>query len=377
MDRTRTLRMLGALAGATLTISSVGSAAAQDTSPAPAGSAAPAASAAAGGGYRIAMTNTHVANGWREEMRCSILAQAAKSGQVAEVLEFHQEADAAQQAESIRNFIQAGVDAILINPHDAAALDDAIKEATDAGIVVVAVDQAVTAPTAYSITNDHTEYARLGADWLFNTLQEGDVYYMRGAAGAPADNDRDAGFQAALANYPNIKIVQEDATGWDFPNGKKLMLDFLASGLPVDGVWTSGVDFVIPEAFVESGVPIVPIVGADTAEFVRQLVGPSAIEGFKGAFVTNPASIGGAGVTLALNILNGELPPVPADAASAVVTFTPILFENVTDEGKAAMEAALDPDLPQTWPVGITVPDWTTYTKEDLLACGGKPIGAS
>ena len=341
-------------------------------------SMAPEESMAADGGYTIAMTNTHVGNGWREEMRCSILAQAAKSGQVAQVLEFHQEADAAQQAESIRNFINAGVDAILVNPHDAAALDEPVKEATDAGIVVIGVDQALTAPTAYSITNDHVEYARLGADWLFSYLGgEGDVYYMRGAAGAPADNDRDQGFQAALADYPGINIAQQDFTNWDFPTGKKLMLDYLASGLPVDGVWTSGVDFVIPEAFIESDVPVVPVVGADTAEFVRQMAGPEAIEGFDAAFVTNPASIGGAGVTLALNILDGDLPPVPADADSAVFNIDPVLYENVTEEGRAAVEAALDPDLPDTWPVGITVPDWTTYTKEDLLACGGEAIGES
>jgi len=370
MDRTYRRIFAGAAAVA-LTVSSVGSALAQDET------TAPAESAAAGGSYTIGMTNTIVGNGWREEMRCSILAQAAASGQVADVEEFHQNSDAAGQAESIRNFIAAGVDAILVNPADAAALDEAIKEATDAGIVVVSMDQAVTAPTAYSITNDHTEYARLGADWLFSTLGSGDVYYMRGAAGAPADNDRDAGFKAALEDYPDINIVQEDATGWNFDNGKRLMLDFLASGLPVDGVWTSGIDFVIPQAFQESDVPFVPVVGADSAEFVSQLVGPNALEGFQGAFVTNPASIGGAAVTLALQALNGEIPKVPADSESAVVHITPVLFENVTEEGRAAAEAALDPDLPGTWPVGITVPDWTTYSKEDLLACGGEPIGES
>lgn len=331
--------------------------------------------ASEGDGYTLAMSNTIVGNGWREEMRCSILAQAAVSGQVDEVLEFHQNSDAAGQQASIRDFIAAGVDAIIVNPADAAALDQAIQEATDAGIVVVSVDQAVTAPTAYSLTNDHVEYARLGADWLFDYLEgEGDVYYMRGAAGAPADDDRDAGFQAALASYPNINIVQEDHTGWNFDNGKRLMLDFLASGLPVDGVWTSGIDFVIAEAFQESEVPLVPVVGADSAEFVSQLAGPDAIEGFEAAFVTNPASVGGAAVSLALEILDGERPMVPETAEDAIVTITPQLYENVTEEGRAAVEEALDPDLPSTWPVGITN-DFTTYTKEDILACGGEAIG--
>ena len=52
-------------------------------------------------------------------------------------------------------------------------------------------------------------------------------------------------------------------------------------------------------------MPYVPIVGADNAGFVTQLLNEP---GLKGAAVTNPASIGGAGVTLALQILDGKKP---------------------------------------------------------------------
>ena len=61
--------------------------------------------------------------------------------QVSEVVEFHQQSDAAGQQASIRDFVNAGVDAIIVNPADAGALDKAIQEATDEGIVVVSVDQ--------------------------------------------------------------------------------------------------------------------------------------------------------------------------------------------------------------------------------------------
>ena len=53
---------------------------------------------------------------------------------------------------------------------------------------------------------------------------------------------------------------------------------------------------MIVDAFVESGAPLVPIVGADNAGFVGQL---TSVEGLKGAAVTNPGSVGGAGVALA------------------------------------------------------------------------------
>ena len=161
---------------------------------------------------------------------------------------------------------------------------------------VVAVDQTVTEPSAYIISNNQEEYAYLGAKWLFETLGgKGDVIYMRGAAGASADSDRDKGFKRALAEFPDVKVVQEVFTGWQQDQGKQQILDYIATGLPFDGIWTSGIDNVIVDALVESGATLVPVVGADNAGFVGQLLN---VEGLQGAAVTNPGSIGGAGVTL-------------------------------------------------------------------------------
>ena len=136
----------------------------------------------------------------------------------------------------------------------------------------------------------------------------------------------------------------------------------MSNGIPFDGVWTSGIDNVIVDALVESGTPLVPVVGADNAGFVNQLLN---VEGLVGAAVTNPGSIGGAGVTLALQILDGEKP------AEQTVLVEPELWENVTEEGRAQLEEAADPSLSQEWPVSISIPGWTTYTKEQIVACKG------
>jgi ribose transport system substrate-binding protein len=228
---------------------------------------------------------------------------------------------------------------------------------------VVAVDQAVTEPSAYVISNNQEEYAYLGAKWLFEQLGgEGDVIYMRGAAGASADSDRDKGFKRALAEYPNINVVHEVFTGWQQDQGKQQILDYIATGAPFDGIWTSGIDNVIVDALVESDVPLVPVVGADNAGFVGQL---NNVEGLTGAAVTNPGSIGGAGVALALQILEGEKP------SEQIVLVQPELWENVTEEGKAKLAEAADPSLDPEWPVSISIPDWTTYTKDQIIACKG------
>jgi ribose transport system substrate-binding protein len=313
--------------------------------------------------YTIGVSNTVQGNGWREEMICAIKAQALASGKVKTLNIAHRNTDAAGQLEDLRNLISAKVNAIVVNPADPAGIQAALKEATDAGIVVVAVDQAVTEPSAYIISNNQEQYAYLGAKWLFEQLGgKGSVVYMRGAAGASADSDRDKGFKKALAEFPDIKVAQETFTGWQQDQGKQQILDYIATGVPFDGIWTSGIDNVIVDALVESQAPLVPVVGADNAGFVGQL---NSVEGLKGAAVTNPGSIGGAGVTLALQILEGQKP------ASQTVLVEPALWENVTDAGKEQLKSAADPSLSPEWPVSISIKDWTSYTKDQIVACKG------
>jgi ribose transport system substrate-binding protein len=343
MRNVKYLTMLPLLAGAAIMASAVAS--------------------TAQGTYTIGVSNTVQGNGWREEMICAIKAQALASGKVAKLNIAHRNTDAAGQLEDIRNLISAKVNAIVVNPADPAGIKAALEEATKAGIVVVAVDQTVTEPSAYIISNNQEQYGYLGAKWLFEKMGgKGDVVYMRGAAGASADSDRDKGFKKALAEFPDVKVVHEVFTGWQQDQGKQQILNFIATGTPFDGIWTSGIDNVIVDALVESGTPLVPVVGADNAGFVGQL---NSVKGLVGAAVTNPGSIGGAGVALAVKILDGEKP------AQQTTLVQPELWENATPEGKAKLAAAADPSLSPEWPVSISIPNWTTYSKEQIIACKG------
>jgi ribose transport system substrate-binding protein len=91
----------------------------------------------------------------------------------------------------------------------------------------------------------------------------------------------------------------------------------------------------------------------------------TSVEGLQGAAVTNPGSVGGAGVTLALQILQGQVP------AERAVLVSPELWDNVSEEGRAKLEAAQNPDLDPEWPVSVSIPGYTTYTMEEIIACRG------
>src|SRR5687767_1631588 len=338
----------------------------------------PAPSAAAQ--WKIGYSNAGgVGNGFREEQVCTAKAEALASGGVSELTVIHQNGTAAEQLQQIRDLIAKDVDAIVFNPNDPAALNPALQEAKAAGIKTVAVDAYVTDPDTYNLYNNQVEYAYLGAKWLFEQMGgQGNVYYMRGFAGHPADTDRDVGFKRALAESPNIKVLPSadgEHTGWDPAKTTELITNWVSSGQYDDtqGIWTSGMDSMVVDYIADQGKPFVPIVGADLGAFVTQLLDETKYAGLKGAAVTNTAAVGGAGVNLALKLLNGETVATdPAATQPNTVLLVPVLADNQGDEGKATLQSwqsveGLDP----TWPLGIEIEGWTSYTPERAVACKG------
>lgn len=229
--------------------------------------------AASGGGeYVIGVSNTLVGNGWREQMICSIKAQSLASGEVTKVIVANENGGPTEQIGQLRDLISQGVDAIIVNPTDSEQLNPIIDEAAAQGIVVVAVDSAVTSENAYVATNDQEAYGYLGAKALFEAMGgSGNVVEMRGIEGVPADTDRHNGFMRALEEYPDISIVAETFTGWDFTQGTQQAVDLINSGQQIDGIWTSGIDYPVVSAYTDNGDTPVPVVGADNNEFINLL----------------------------------------------------------------------------------------------------------
>ena len=362
--------------GASTAPASAAPATAAPASAAPA-TAAPATEAPATT-YTIGYSNGGgVGNGFREEQVCTAKAEALASGQVSQLITIHRNTDAAGQLSDIRDLIAKGVDAIVFNPNDPDALNPALAEAKAAGIPTISVDAYVTDPSAYNLYNNQVKYAELGAKWLFDQLGgKGTVYYMRGLAGHPADSDRDVGFKNVLKDYPGIKVVPNAdgvATGWDPATTTQLINDFLASGQydTIDGIWTSGMDHWVVDAIKAANKKEVPIVGADLGAFVAQLLDETGFPGLKGAAVTNTAAVGGAGIGLALKLLNGESVTTAGERPNTVL-LDPVVADNTSDAGKATLKSwqsvkGLNPD----WPLGIQIEGFTTYTPDQAVACKG------
>jgi ribose transport system substrate-binding protein len=79
-------------------------------------------------------------------------------------------------------------------------------------------------------------------------------------------------------------------TGWALDKTAQATKNLLASGKPIDGVWTSGIDSTVVDAYKTAGKPFVPVVGADNNGFIGQLVDQKE-KGLSGAAVSNPPAV--------------------------------------------------------------------------------------
>src|SRR5215467_14712270 len=164
-------------------------------------------------GKKIAFSNNYAGNSWRQAMLKSydLVTKKAVADKVVAAADVFTTADkeVPTQAAQIQNLILQGYDAIVINASSPTALNGAIKQACDAGIVVVSFDGIATAPCAYRVVVD---YKALGAQEVEQLAKlhpgGGNLLEIRGLAGTSIDETIHAGILAGLKAHPNFKIVR-------------------------------------------------------------------------------------------------------------------------------------------------------------------------
>jgi hypothetical protein len=152
--------------------------------------------------------------------------------------------------------------------------------------------------------------------------------------------------------------------------------DFISSGQydQIQGIWASGMGKQILDAIKAANKKFVPIADADVGGFVTQQLDPVGFPDLKGAAVTNTAAVGGAGITLALKLLNGETVTTATGATQPnTVLLDPVVVDNLTDAGKAELKAWQSvPGMDPLWPLSLSIEGWTTYDPNTVPAdCKG------
>lgn len=198
-------------------------------------------------GKKIAFSNSYAGNSFRQVMIKSFEEMGAKAkadGRIADTAVVSANNSVTEQASQIQNMILQGYDAIIVLAGSDTALNGAIKDACDAGIVVVAFASGVTEPCAYVVDYNLNSYANAELDFIKQKMGDkpANILEIRGMAGDGFDKRLHDGVVKALAEHPNYKSVGEVYGQWTATVAQKEVSGILPSLPKIDAVLTQGGD---------------------------------------------------------------------------------------------------------------------------------------
>src|SRR6185312_17011329 len=163
-------------------------------------------------GKKIAFSNNYAGNSWRQAMLKSydlVTKKAVADGVVAAADVFTTaDQEIPTQAAQLQNLILQGYDAIVLEAGSPDALNGAVKQACDAGIVVVSFDGIVTEPCAYRVVVDFEDMGKQEVEQMAKFQPKGgNLLEIRGLAGTSIDDSIHKGILEGVAAHPEFKIV--------------------------------------------------------------------------------------------------------------------------------------------------------------------------
>ncbi len=212
-------------------------------------------------GKKIAFSNNYAGNSWRQAMLKSydLVTKKAVADGVVKSADVFTTADkeVPTQAAQVQNLILQGYDAIVINAASPDALNGAIKQACDAGIVVVSFDGIVTEPCAYRVVVDFEAMGKEEVEQMAKFQPKGgNLLEIRGLAGTSIDEAIHKGIQEGVAAHPEFKIVNTVTGDWDQTTAQKAVATVLPSLPDVVGIVDQGGDgYGAAQAFAAAGKP--------------------------------------------------------------------------------------------------------------------------
>ena len=263
----------------------------------------PAAMAASKKGFKVAVSNSFITHSWRTQMVNNLQKRVALyegKGWVSEFQIQHAGPDVDLQRSHIQNFIDSEVDILIIDPVSLTALNPVIEDAVDAGIVTVISDEPVTTKAPYVVLPTHDVWMEKLSKYVFDRMGgKGNVVYLSGIDGAPASDMRDQGFDRALKQYPNVKLLAKVFGSWDPALAQQAMADALAAYPKIDGVVAhDGQCLSVIRAFEAAGRPQTIVNGSGFRPFFEYWI-KNLPNGFTSYAIANGP---GNAITLALGV---------------------------------------------------------------------------
>lgn len=237
-------------------------------------------------------------------------AQAAANEAGLELIVTDAQDSVSTQISDIEDLIVRGVDVLIINATDSAAVVPAVMQANAAGIPVIAVDRGIDGgQLAYFVASDNAAGGEAAAQYICEQLGgSGSVVELEGIPGTTAARARGAGFNAYLeASCTGLEVVARQTANFNRAEGLSVMENILVAQPEIDAVFAHNDEMALGalQAIQASGRDIL-VVGFDATDDAR-----AAVErcDMAATVAQLPDQLGATSVELAAGIVAGEAVP--------------------------------------------------------------------
>src|SRR5438552_10652409 len=212
-------------------------------------------------------------NAWSQESFAAVRSEAAKCKNVKQIV-LAGGGDLQKMIADVSSAVAQGANAIVINPDLGQAELAAIKQATAAGVKVVAVysDPGGSPGADYvSVVKWNNSHAgTIWAQWMVKALKgHGNVVFTGGPAGSAVGIGQLAAIVKVFAKYPGMHLLTGTkswpVTNWDLATAQKATAALLAKYPKIDGIISNyGTDALASaRAFQNAGRKLVPVTTLD------------------------------------------------------------------------------------------------------------------
>ena len=282
-------------------------------------------------GKKIAFSNNYAGNSWRQAMLASYanVAKKAVADKVVAASDIFTTADkeVPTQAAQVQNLILQGYNAIVINAGSPDALNGAVKQACDAGIVVVSFDGIVTEPCAYRIVVDFKDMGMQEVEQMLKFQPKGgNLLEIRGLAGTSIDEAIHQGILAGVKAHGEFKIVGSVTGDWDQTTAQKAVATVLPSLPDIVGVVDQGGDgYGAAQAIAAAGKPRPTIIMGNRQDELQWWKEQKAKDGYKTWSASIAPGVSSLAFWVAQQVLDGN--KAPHDLLVPYLAFTQDNFE--------------------------------------------------
>ncbi len=246
--------------------------------------------------------------------------EAAKSLNAEVVIRYAHD-DVETQVRQIRSLIDGRVSALLLNPVSDAVMSE-LEAAKTAGIPVFTIDRSAPGDSIVShIASDNLAGGKMAGEYLGEALQrKGEIVELMGTPGSSAARNRGAGFNQAMAQFPDIEVVARETANFNRTEAKTAFSRILAQNSEIDGVFAHNDDMILGaiQAAKEAGrAKEIKFVGFDAIEdAIKALESGDLLA----TVAQRPGEMGRLGVELAVKYLNGASVPKSVSVDLALIT---------------------------------------------------------